>query len=216
MIVLGLTGSIAMGKSTAATQFRRLGVPVHDADAAVHRLLGAGGKAVAAVEAVFPGVGRDTPQGRLIDRKALGQIVFADPSRLRALEAVLHPGVRHEEQRFLAHAARRRYRLVVLDIPLLFETGGERRCDGVAVVSAPARVQRQRAMRRPGMDARRLAAILGQQMQDVEKRRRADFVIPTGQGRRFSLGVIRRILVATREWRGRHWPPSPKGGRGHA
>ncbi len=216
MIVLGLTGSIAMGKSTAAAQFRRLGMPVHDADAVVHRLLGAGGQAVAAVEAAFPGVGRDTPQGRLIDRKALGHIVFADQARLRDLEAVLHPAVRRAEQQFLARAARRRCRLVVLDIPLLFETGGERRCDAVAVVSAPAFVQSQRALRRSGMDAKRLAAILAEQMPDREKRRRATFTIPTGQGRRFSLRVIRRILATTRNWRSRHWPLSPRGGRGHA
>lgn len=215
MIVLGLTGSIAMGKSAAAAQFRRLGLPVHDADAAVHRLLGPGGQAVAAVEAAFPGVGCDTPQGRRVDRAALGRIVFSDKTRLRALEAVLHPGVHREERRFLALAARRRCRLVVLDIPLLFETGAERRCDAVAVVSAPSLVQRQRALRRPGMDAARLAAILAQQMPDAEKRRRADFTIPTGQGRRFSLRAIRRILAIVRQRRGRRGPP-PKGGRDHA
>ena len=216
MIVLGLTGSIAMGKSWTAAQFRRLGVAVHDADAAVHQLLGPGGRAVAAVERVFPGVGRDTPLGRSVDRAALGSIVFTDPTRLHALEAVLHPLVRSTERDFLALAARRRCRLAVLDIPLLFETGGERRCHAVAVVSAPPLVQRQRALRRPGMNAARLAAILAQQMPDAEKRRRADFIISTGQGRRFSLRAIWRILSAIKDRRGCHWSEMSKGCRGDA
>jgi dephospho-CoA kinase len=195
---------------------RRLGVPVYDADATVHKLLGPRGRAVAAVEAAFPGVARTAPKGRAIDRAALGRIVFADRTRLAELEMILHPLVRDAERRFLASAARHRRRQVVLDIPLLFETGGERRCDAVAVVSAPPLVQRQRALGRPGMDKARLAAILAQQMPDMEKRRRADFIIPTGLGRRFSLRMIRRILTETRTWRSRHWPPRLGRMRSHA
>jgi dephospho-CoA kinase len=216
VIILGLTGSIAMGKSTVAAEFRRLGVPVHDADAAVHRLLGPKGGAVAAVGAAFPGVVQVTPRGPAVDRAALGRIVFADPARLRALEAILHPAVRTEERRFLAVVARRGCRLAVLDIPLLFETGSERRCDAVAVVSAPSFVQRERVLRRPGMNAARLAAVLTQQMPDAEKRRRADFIIPTSQGRRFSLRATCRILAESAHWRGRHWPPLPTRDRKHA
>ena len=216
MIILGLTGSIAMGKSAAAAQFRRLGVPVYDADAAVHKLLGPRGQAVIAVEAAFPGVARTTPEGPAIDRAALGRIVFADGTRLAELEAILHPLVRGEERRFLANAARHRRRQVVLDIPLLFETGGADRCDAVVVVSAPPLVQHQRALGRSGMDAARLAAILAQQMPDAEKRRRADFIIPTGQGRRFSLRAIRRILAVTWNWRGRHWPLRSRRTASHA
>ena len=216
MIILGLTGSIAMGKSVAAGQFRQQGVPVYDADAAVHRLLGPQGAAVSPVELAFPGVRRDTPRGSAIDRAALGRIVFADKAGLRRLESILHPLVRGEERRFLAAAARRRCRLVVLDIPLLFETGSESRCDAVAVVSAPTAVQRQRALRRPGMDPARLATILAAQTPDAEKRRRADFIIQTGLGRRFSLRAIRRILAVTQHRRGRRGLPRPSRERRHA
>jgi len=216
MIVLGLTGSIAMGKSVAATQFRGFGVPVYDADAAVHRLLGPRGAAVLPVDSAFPGVRRETPAGSAIDRGALGRIVFTDKAALRRLESILHPLVRREERRFLAAAARRRSRWVVLDIPLLFETGSESRCDAVAVVSAPTSVQRQRALRRPGMDPARLATILAAQTPDADKRRRADFIIQTGLGRRFSLRAIRRILTATQNRRGCHWPPQPSRERRHA
>jgi dephospho-CoA kinase len=190
MIVLGLTGSIGMGKSTAAAMFRRLGVPVHDADASVHRLLGPGGAAVKPVEAAFPGTAG--PGG--IDRGELGRRVFGDGVALRRLEAILHPMVRADEQRFLRRVAARRERLVVLDIPLLFESGGERRCDAVVVVSAPPFLQRARVLGRPGMSAERLAAILAKQMPDAEKRRRADFVVPTGHGRRATLRSLAEIV----------------------
>jgi dephospho-CoA kinase len=190
MKVLGLTGSIGMGKSTAAAMLRRLGVPVHDADATVHRLMGAGGAAVPRIEALFPGV---TKNGA-VDRPELGRRVFADPAALRRLEAILHPMVRDEERRFLARQRRRGVRLVVLDVPLLFETGGQRRCDKVAVVSAPAFLQAQRVLKRPGMTAARLAAVRAQQMPDAEKRRRADFVIPTGTGMAPALRRLRAIV----------------------
>jgi dephospho-CoA kinase len=190
MIILGLTGSVGMGKSTAAREFRRMGVPVHDADRAVHRLLGRGGKAVAAVAAAFPGV----EKGGAIDRAALGRLVFSDPAALKRLEAILHPLVRAAERAFLARARRRRRKLVVLDIPLLFETGGERRCDKVLVVSAPRRTQLARVMGRPGMTAERLAGVEARQLPDAEKRRRADIVIETGLNRRHSLAKLRRAI----------------------
>jgi dephospho-CoA kinase len=191
LIVLGLTGSIGMGKSTAAAMLRRLGVPLFDADRVVHRLLAPGGTAVQLVSAEFPGV-RSKSSG--IDRQLLGQRVFADTAALERLERILHPLVRAAERRFLHHARARRKRLAVLDIPLLFETGGERRCDYVLVVSAPALVQRQRVLRRPGMTEIRLAAILKKQMPDYEKRRRADFVITTGLGRNLTLRRLRAIV----------------------
>ena len=194
MKVLCLTGSVGMGKTTAARLLRRLGVPVHDADAEVHRLLGPGGAAVGAVEAAFPGV----QQGSAIDRAALGRLVFADPAALRRLEAILHPMVRQAERRFLAAARRQRRRLVVLDSPLLFETGGERRCDGVLVVSAPRAIQLARVMTRPGMTKARLAGVEARQMPDAQKRRRADFIISTGLGKRHSLRALRQALARFR------------------
>jgi dephospho-CoA kinase len=191
MKILGLTGSIGMGKSTAAAMLRRLGVPVHDADATVHRLLGRGGAAVAAIGAAFPGVVEDGA----VNRQELGRRVFGQPAELRRLEAILHPLVRRAETEFLKRQRRRHARLVVLDIPLLFETGGQKRCDKVAVVSCPAFLQAQRVLRRPGMSAARLAAIRAQQMPDHQKRRRADFVLPTGAGRAPVLRGLRRIVT---------------------
>lgn len=190
MIILGLTGSIAMGKSTAAAMFRRLGVPVYDADRAVHRLASSGGLAVPMIEAAFPGVVRD----RAVDRGALGTRVFGDAAALAALERILHPLVAQERQRFIGRARRQRRPLVVLDIPLLFETGGERLCDVVAVVSAPAWLQYARLRRRKSMSPERIAAILRRQMPDAEKRRRADIVIPTGRGKDATFAAIRRLV----------------------
>ena len=190
MIILGLTGSVGMGKSTAAREFRRMGIPVHDADKAVHRLLGRGGKAVSAVATAFPGV----EKGGVIDRAALGRLVFSDPAALKRLEAILHPLVRQAERAFIARARRQRRKLVVLDIPLLYETGGETRCDKVLVVSAPRRIQLARVMARPGMTAERLAGVEARQMPDAEKRRRADIVIETGLDRRHSLAKLHRAL----------------------
>jgi dephospho-CoA kinase len=191
LIILGLTGSIGMGKSTAAAMLRSLRVPLFDADQVVHRLLARKGAAVEAVAAAFPGV--RTPVGG-IDRALLGRRVFVDRSALERLEHILHPMVRAEEKRFLGVSRARRERLAVLDIPLLFETGAERRCDYVLVVSAPASLQRQRVLRRPGMAEIRLAAILQKQMPDREKRRRADFVVPTGSGRNLTLRRLRAIV----------------------
>lgn len=181
MWVVGLTGSIGMGKSATARMFRALGVPVHDADAAVHALYA--GAAVAPVEAAFPGVTRDGA----IDRAALGARVLNDPQALKRLETIVHPLVREEETRFLDQARLAGARLVVLDIPLLLETGSDARVDAVAVVSAPKAVQRDRVMARGGMTEDKFAAILAKQMPDEEKRRRAHFIIDTGRG--FSAAV---------------------------
>ncbi len=210
MLILGLTGSIGMGKTTAAADFRRLGVPVHDADAAVHELMGAGGGAVAAVGAAFPG----TEAGGAIDRAKLGAMVFGAPQELKRLETILHPMVGDHKRRFLKAGARRREAVVVMDVPLLFETGGETACDAVVTVSAPPFVQAARVLTRPGMTRERLAQILAQQTPDLEKRRRSDFVVPTGLGRLESLRTIRKILAEVSTWPARHWPPWAVGRHG--
>lgn len=197
MIVLGLTGSIAMGKSTAAAMFRRLGVPVWDADRVVHALFARGGAAVGPVAAAFAGV----VEGGAIDRDALAARVFGNRVALRRLEGIVHPLVYADQRRFLARARRAGWRLVVLDVPLLFESDGDRACDAVAVVSAPAFIQRQRLRQRPGMDEGRIDAVLSRQMNDGEKRRRADFVIPTGLGRACSMRAIARIVTTLRRGR---------------
>jgi dephospho-CoA kinase len=193
MITLGLTGSIGMGKSTVAAMFEELGVPVFDADAAVHRLQGEGGRLVAAIEAMFP----DTTGRKGVDRTLLGEAVLSDPRALKQLEALIHPAVGEERAAFLA--AHHDAPLVVFDVPLLFETGGESRVDKVAVVSAPTEIQRARVLIRPGMTEARLDAILARQMPDAEKRARADFVIPTGgtiAETRAEVGAILACLTA--------------------
>ena len=194
MKVLCLTGSIGMGKSTAAATFRRLRVPVFDADAAVHRLQGPGGRAVAPIAAAFPGTVRDTPRGPKVDREALRRAVLGNDAAMARLERIVHPLVRDEERRFLAAARRRAEPLVVLDIPLLFETRGEARCDAVLVVTAPTAVQRHRVLRRPGMTGERLRAILARQVPDSAKRRRADHVVHTGLSRFHAQRAIRAIV----------------------
>jgi dephospho-CoA kinase len=203
MFVLGLTGSIGMGKSTASAGFRCFCIPVFDSDAAVHALFAPGGGAVAAVDAAFPGC-RDAAGG--IDRAALGQEVFDDPARLARLEAIVHPLVRRAQRRFLARCCAAGRRLVVLDIPLLYETGGERLVDAVAVVSARAMLQAQRVLRRPGMSAGRLDAILRRQLPDTQKRRRADFVIRTDLDHRQAKVQIAAVIDAARARPGRAWP----------
>ncbi|KQT58598.1 dephospho-CoA kinase [Methylobacterium sp. Leaf456] len=175
--VLGLTGSIGMGKSATAAMFSARGVPVHDSDAAVHALYGPGGAAAQAIGQAFPGT--LTPEGR-VDRPALREAVLGDAEKLRRLEAIVHPLVGAEARAFLARHAGAP--LVVLDIPLLFETGGQARCDAVLVVTAPPEVQRARVLARPGMTEAALNAILAKQMSDAEKRARADHVIDTSRG----------------------------------
>lgn len=203
MVILGLTGSIGMGKSTAAAVLRRLGLPVHDADATVHELLARGGAAVAPIGAAFPEAVRDGA----VDRQRLGARVFEDPAALARLEAIVHPLVRRRALDFLKTQARRRRPLVVLDIPLLFETGGEALCDAVVVVTAPLRVQAARVLSRPGMTRAKFAAIRAQQMSDAEKRRRADFVVKTGLGRRESLRRLTAIVRLMKTRPARRWPP---------
>lgn len=215
MVILGLTGSIGMGKTTAAKAFKALGVPVHDADKTVHQLMAPGGAAVGAVLACFPEAEKDGA----IDRQALGSIVYSDDSKLQQLENILHPQVRREEQAFLARAARRGEKLVVLDIPLLLETGGDRRCDGVVVVSAPAIIQKHRVMSRPGMTKKKFMKILSHQMDDADKRQIADFIVLTGLDRSHGLRQVKDIVKVAKSWRGRHWPPTknPIGaGKNHA
>jgi dephospho-CoA kinase len=190
MIILGLTGGIGMGKSTAAAAFRRARIPVFDADAAVHRLQARGGHAVRAIEAAFPGTVRDGA----VDRVALRQAVLGRPDALARLEAILHPMVRQEERSFVARAKRRGDRAVVLDIPLLFETGGDARVDRAVVVSAPRSVQMQRVRARRRMSAADIAAVIARQMPDAEKRRRADVVVRTGLSRHHALRTISRLI----------------------
>lgn len=190
MIVVALTGSIGMGKSVAAGDLRRLGAVVHDADAVVRRLIGRGGLAVPVIEKAFPGVVRDGA----VARDLLGAKVFADPAALKRLEAILHPLVRQDERRALGIARRQRRKVVVLDIPLFYETPDPDRVDAVIVMTAPAFLQRARVLRRPGMTAERLAAVLARQIPDLEKRRRADFVVPTGLGHAFSFRRLSAIM----------------------
>ena len=188
-IVLGLTGSIGMGKSTVAAMFVRAGVPVFDADAEVHRLQGPGGLLLAAIEALHPG----TTGTAGVDRARLGQAVLGDKAALVRLERLIHPAVERARRRFVRrHQARR---LVVVDIPLLFEKGGWRRVDASAVVSASAWQQRRRVLARPGMTAARLARIRALQLPDAAKRARADFVIPTGGSFDATRAAVRRIIA---------------------
>lgn len=176
MIVLGLTGSIGMGKSTTAKMFAEAGVPVHDSDETVHRLYS--GKAAPLVEAAFPG----TTQAGVVDRARLAERVLGDAAALKKLEGIVHPLVRADADAFLSGHRAAGARLAVLDIPLLFETGGRDRVDKVVVVTASPEIQRARVLARPGMSEAKLAAILAKQVPDADKRRRADFIIDTGQG----------------------------------
>ena len=190
MIVLGLTGSIGMGKSATAAMFREAGAHVYDADAAVHALYEKGGAAVAPLSARFDGVVKDGA----IDRPALRAAVLADPTAMADLEAIVHPLVGKAQLQFRQDARARGAPFCVLDVPLLFETGGERGCDYVAVVTAPADVQRARVLERPGMSEASFEAILSKQMPDAEKRARADFVISTGFGFDFARAHVQAIV----------------------
>jgi dephospho-CoA kinase len=190
MFILGLTGSLGMGKSTTAGFFAEAGVPVHDADAVVHRLYE--GEAAPAIEAAFPGT---TVAGK-VDRGRLSARVIDNPEALRKLEAIVHPLVSAAKERFLRDAQARGARVAVLNIPLLFETGGDQRVDAVVVVSAPVDVQRQRALERPGMTVDKLDGLLARQMADSEKRQRADFVVDTSQGFDAARAQVQAILRA--------------------
>ncbi len=190
MVILGLTGSIGMGKSTAADFFAEAGAPVHDADASVHRLYA--GDAAPAIEAAFPGT---TVDGK-VDRGKLAERVLKDPAALKRVEAIVHPLVRRDEERFLQAAERAGHEVAVLNIPLLFETGGDKRCDAVVVVSAPAEMQRRRVMNRPDMTEEKFASLLGKQMPDAEKRRRADFIVDTATDFDTTRAQVHAILQA--------------------
>lgn len=195
MILIGLTGSIGMGKSTTAAMFRDLGVPVYDADAAVHDLYDVGGAAVGPVGEAFPGVVKD---GR-VDREALRSAVLGDPEALKRLNAIVHPLVGRDRIGFFEKAQADGADVVVLDIPLLFETGGHTNVDAVVVASAPAEMQRERVLARPGMNPERLDAILAQQMSDAEKRARAHFVVDTSRGLEPAREQVARIIAAVRD-----------------
>jgi len=192
MFILGLTGSLAMGKSATAQMFVDEGVPLHDADAVVHSLYD--GEATAEIEAAFPGT---TADGK-VDRARLGERVIGDTAAIKRLEQIVHPKVTAASAKFLADAERAGAPVAVLDVPLLFETGGDKRCDAVAVVSAPADIQRKRAFERPGMTDDKFLAIIGKQMPDEEKRRRADFVVDTSRGFDHARAQVRDILKRVR------------------
>ena len=204
MILIGLTGSIGMGKSTTAAMFRDLGVPVYDADAAVHSLYDTGGAAVAAVGEAFPGVVRD---GK-VDREALREAVLGKPEELKRLNAIVHPLVGRDRVGFFAEAEAAGADLVVLDIPLLFETGGHANVDAIVVASAPADMQRERVLARPGMTPDRLDAILAQQLADAEKRARAHFVVDTSRGLEPAREQVAKIVAVMRDPQKR--PPSSR------
>jgi dephospho-CoA kinase len=204
MILIGLTGSIGMGKSTTAAMFRDAGVPVYDADAAVHDLYDHGGAAVGPVGEAFPGVVRE---GR-VDREALRQAVLGDPEALKRLNAIVHPLVGRDRVGFFQKAEADGADMVVLDIPLLFETGGHANVDAVVVASAPADMQRERVLARPGMTPERLDAILAQQMADAEKRVRAHFVVDTSRGLEPAREQVASIIATMRDPQKR--PPSTR------
>jgi dephospho-CoA kinase len=197
MIRIGLTGSIGMGKSTVAAMFAGEGVPVFDADAAVHALQGPGGAVVEAIEAAFPG--STGPVG--VDRAKLGAAILGDDAAMKRLEAIVHPSVRAERARFLADHADAP--MVVFDIPLLFETGGEKTVDSIVVVSAPAEIQRARVLARPGMTEAKFAAILARQMPDADKVARADHVIPTGGSFAETRAAVRAVIACLAPRKGR-------------
>jgi dephospho-CoA kinase len=191
---VGLTGSIGMGKSETAKLFARLGLPVFDADATVHALYGPGGAGTGAIAKRFP----DAVTAEGVDRARLAKIVAADASALRELEALVHPLVRDAEDRFIDAARARNEELVILDIPLLFETGRDTTMDAIVVVSAPEPVQRERVLKRPGMTLERLEAILARQVPDAKKRAQADFVIETDKGLDHALAQVKRVAAELR------------------
>ena len=190
MIVLGVTGSIAMGKSTVSTMLSHLNNPLHDADKTVHGLMSVNGKAYHEIAKSFPGAIRING----VDRRKLGQEVFGNPEKLKQLENILHPLVREARNQFVKQQSRDRSRLVILDVPLLYETGGDKDCDKVLVASAPYFIQKQRALARHGMTQKKFHDILKRQLSDREKRRRADFIVPTGLGKAHTYRALKRLI----------------------
>lgn len=205
MLVIGLTGSIGMGKSTTARLFARQGVPVHEADAVVHALYTKGGAAVEAIGRAFPGAVRDGA----VDRERLAQLVIGDPGALRRLEAIVHPLVRAEQMAWLKARADEGAEMVVLDIPLLFESGAAKEVDVVVLVTAPEAVRRKRVLARPGMSEAKLDALLARQMPEGERRKHADFIVETDQGINHAEAQVKAILSALAGRKGRVWPPRP-------
>jgi dephospho-CoA kinase len=199
MIVLGLTGSIGMGKTTTARMFADEGIPVHDADATVHALYATGGEAAGPIGDVFPSAVKDGA----VDRQALAAGIAGNPEALARLEAIVHPLVARSRDSFLERARRAGAEVVVLDMPLLFETGAHEALDATVVVSAPADAQRQRVLDRPGMTEQKLQALIGRQTPDDEKRARADFLVDTGQGLDHARAQVRHILATVKNpaWR---------------
>ncbi len=191
MIIVGLTGSIGMGKTTAGRILQHLGLPVHDADACVHSLLSPGGEAVPFVSAAFPEAKGEN--GR-IDRHKLGLIVFADPEKRKELEQILHPLVRRQQKRFLLATSVRGSKIAVLDVPLLFETGVYRGCDYTVCVTAPYFIQKQRVLSRPGMTEKKFRDRLNSQLPDIDKRKMADFVVQTGLGKAYTYRQLRAVI----------------------
>lgn len=194
MIVVGLTGSIAMGKSATAKILNSYGVPVFDADHCVHNLIGPNGKLVSAVAKEFPGVLEKIKNIKSINRGRLGNIVFNNKNMKRKLEGIIHPQIGKERKKFTELAMRQRHKIICYDVPLLFETNGEKSCNKIIVVSAPYVIQKQRALRRKNMDLQKLNNILKTQMSDECKRKRADFVVNTGNGHRFSRNQVQNII----------------------
>ncbi|HEX7775059.1 MAG TPA: dephospho-CoA kinase [Parvibaculum sp.] len=192
MLLIGLTGSIGMGKSETAKMFARLGVPVYDADAAVHALYAKGGAAVAPVAEVFPSAVIDGA----VDRQALSRAVLGLPDQMKKLEAIVHPLVGRAQLEFLKEAKAGGHQAVLLDIPLLYETGGETRVDIVVVVSAPYHIQEARVLARPGMDMAKFAAIHAKQVHDDEKRKRADFIVETDKGLDHAFDQVKAVVAA--------------------
>jgi dephospho-CoA kinase len=206
MLILGLTGSIGMGKSATAALFAAEGVPVHEADRVVHGLYA--GEAAPLIEAAFPG----TTAGGTVDRERLAKVVLNDPAAMARLESLVHPLDRREGDRFMAAAERRGARIALFDIPLLFETGGEGRVDAVVLVSAPMHVQRERVLARPGMTEDKFAAIVARQISDAEKRRRAHFIVDTSRGFDSARAQVRGILRAAAVIPGRTFAASRRNG----
>ena len=194
MIVVGLTGSIGMGKSTANAAFASLGARTWNADSEVHRLMSEGGAAVFPISKIFPKAFCDSQKGPYINRNILSKTIFQNSEALQRLEGILHPLVKKAQHNFLLAASLHRCSLVVLDVPLLFETRGDKRCDATVVVSAPHFIQRSRVLKRAGMTNEKFVSILNRQMSDQEKRRRADFIISTGQDKRVMLQSVRKIV----------------------
>lgn len=208
MLIIGLTGSIGMGKSATASMFGDLGVPVYDADAAVHALYAAGGAAVEPIGEVFPKAIVDGA----VDRQVLGQLVLGEPDAMKKLEGIIHPLVGQAQLSWLDAQAAANAPMVLLDIPLLLETGGNRRVDVVVVCSAPVDVQRRRVLERPGMTEDKLDSILAKQMPDHEKRAHADFIVETDQGFDHARAQVRAIVEVLKGRAGEIWPARPKSG----